>query len=78
MATHASPSTSQLLERLAARLHNLAFDFAEPSRSIQRYERMVDDGERIADEVRAAVRGCSAEPPVPIDRIVVRGNIVAR
>lgn len=52
-----APSTSDRLERLAGDLHSLAFDIAEPSRTIERSERLIAEGERIADEVRAAVRG---------------------
>jgi prefoldin subunit 5 len=48
---------AQQLERLASNLHALAFDIAEPSRSIQRIERRIAEGERVADEVRAVVRG---------------------
>ena len=48
---------AQQLERLAADLHVLAFAIAEPSRSIQRSERLIAEGERIANEVRAVVRG---------------------
>jgi hypothetical protein len=45
------------LEQLAGDLHMLAFDVAEPSRSHERVERLIAEGERIADEVRAVVRG---------------------
>ena len=47
------------LERLAYDLHALAFDVAEPSRSHDRVERLVAEGERIAAEVRAVFRGRS-------------------
>ena len=45
------------IESLAGQLHSLAFDMREPSRSIQRAERLIAEGERIADAVRAVVRG---------------------
>ena len=45
------------MERLAGQLHMLAFDMREPSRTIDRSERLIAEGERIADEVRALVRG---------------------
>lgn len=50
-------SAAYTLERLAGDLHALAFDWAEPSRSIPRLERMIAEAERIAAEVRKAVRG---------------------
>ncbi len=49
--------TPQRLEQLAHDLHALAFKMAEPSRCIQRAERLIGEGERIAAEVRATVRG---------------------
>lgn len=45
------------MERLASQLHMLAFDMREPSRTFDRSERLIAEGERIADEVRALVRG---------------------
>lgn len=48
---------SRRLEQLAGDLHSLAFDYAEPSRCHARAERMIDEGERIAREVREVVRG---------------------
>lgn len=58
MAQHGSPA--QRLERLAGDLHMLAFDMGEPSRSHERVERLIAEGERIADAVRAVVRGRGA------------------
>lgn len=57
MTSRPRSSTSVQLERLAGELHGLAFDYAEQSRSIQRADRLIADAERIAAEVRAAVRG---------------------
>lgn len=45
------------MERLAGDLHSLAFDMREPSRSISRSDRIIDEAERIASAVRAIVRG---------------------
>ena len=45
------------LEHLAGDLHSLAFDYREPPRSIERAERLINEAERIADAVRATVRG---------------------
>jgi hypothetical protein len=52
-----APTAAVRIERLADQLRNLAFDMAEPSRSVERAERLIADAERIADEVRAVVRG---------------------
>ena len=57
MARDAALSKADIIEDLAGQLHNLAFDFREPSRSIERAERMIADAERIAGEIRATVRG---------------------
>ncbi|WP_416463204.1 hypothetical protein [Sphingomonas sp. VDB2] len=51
------PHPADQMERLASELHMLAFDMREPSRSHDRVERIIDDGERIAAQVRALVRG---------------------
>lgn len=51
------PSTADHIERLAGELHMLAFDMREPSRSVDRAERIIAEGERISAEVRALVRG---------------------
>ncbi len=45
------------LERLAGEVHAAAFDWREPSRSIERCERMIARIEDIAARLRAAVRG---------------------
>lgn len=45
------------MERLAGELHSLAFDMREPSRCIERVDRLIAEGERISSEVRALVRG---------------------
>lgn len=50
-------SPADQIERLAGELHMLAFDMREPSRSIDRAERIIAEGERISAEVRALVRG---------------------
>jgi hypothetical protein len=55
MAT--APSPADHIERLAGDLQSLAFDMREPSRSIDRAERLIAEGERIAGAVRAVVRG---------------------
>lgn len=54
MATH--PIAKQL-EHLAGDLHAIAFDFDEPSRSVQESDRRIAEVERIAAAARAAVRG---------------------
>lgn len=53
-----------LLEQIAREVHALAFDVAEPSRSVARSDRMTAEGERIAaalhdagDRVRRSFRG---------------------
>ncbi|WP_240885709.1 hypothetical protein [Sphingomonas sp. SFZ2018-12] len=48
---------ARLLEQLASDLHMLAFDMAEPSRTVQRAERLIAEGERIAAQIRQIVRG---------------------
>ena len=53
----ARTDAAQRLERLARDLHSLAFDMDEPSRTHERVERLIGEGERIAREVRAVVRG---------------------
>ena len=54
----ASPADE--MERLAGELHMLAFDMREPSRSICRSERLIDEAERIAGQLRAVVRGTAS------------------
>ena len=54
MARH--PVAKQL-EQLAGDLHAIAFDFAEPSQSVQESDRRIAEVERIAAAARAAVRG---------------------
>jgi len=51
------PCPADQMERLASELHMLAFDMREPSRSHDRAERIIGDGERIAAQARALVRG---------------------
>ncbi|CAH0355326.1 hypothetical protein SPH9361_03403 [Sphingobium sp. CECT 9361] len=48
---------SRRLEQLASDLHLLAFDYGEPSHCVQRADRLIAEAERIANEVRAVVRG---------------------
>lgn len=50
-------SPADRIERLAGDLHALAFDMREPSRSTERAERIINEAERIAGDVRAVVRG---------------------
>lgn len=50
-------SQAQTLERLASDLHAVAFDFAEPARSIAFAERRIAEVERICVAARAVVRG---------------------
>ena len=45
------------LERLAADMHAVAFDFAEPAESVQVAERRIAEVERICEAARAVVRG---------------------
>jgi hypothetical protein len=54
---HVMDARARRLEQLATDVYRLAFDIAEPSRSIERSERLIAEGERIAHEVRAVVRG---------------------
>ncbi|WP_156022659.1 hypothetical protein [Sphingobium indicum] len=51
------PSPADQMERLAGELHMLAFDMREPSRSTARSDRIIDEAERIAGDVRRVVRG---------------------
>lgn len=57
MAHAPQPSTAQHLERIARDIHDLAFDFAEPARSVAEYEGRRARGEDLCDELRAVVRG---------------------
>lgn len=57
MAIAIRPSTADVLERCASDLHAVVFDFREPARSVQFSERRIAEAERIASEIRAAVRG---------------------
>lgn len=45
------------LERLDSEMHAVAFDFAEPARSVQFAEQRIAEVERICSETRAVVRG---------------------
>lgn len=45
------------LEQLAADLHAVAFDFAEPARTIAFAEQRIAEVERICARARAVVRG---------------------
>lgn len=45
------------LERLASEMHSVAFDFAEPARTVACAERRIAEVERICAEARAVVRG---------------------
>ncbi|MEN2749243.1 hypothetical protein [Sphingomonas sp. T9W2] len=51
------PTVAKELEHLAGDLHAIAFDFAEPSHSIQESDRRIAEVERIVARARAAVRG---------------------
>lgn len=55
--THSPLSKGRQFEQLARELHDLAFDYDEPSRSTQRSDVLIARGEDIADRVRAVVRG---------------------
>lgn len=58
MATMPAPLTrSQQLERYAQDLYGLAFDVDEPSRTVERSDRLTAEGERIAAGIRAVFRG---------------------
>jgi hypothetical protein len=64
MAQQAHAQRSRELEHIASDIHSLAFDVAEPSRSIARSDSLTAEGERIAaalhaaaNEVRALFRG---------------------
>ena len=54
MALPAHIAQSRALEHIASDVHNLAFEVAEPSRSIVRSDRMTAEGERIAAALQAA------------------------
>lgn len=51
------PCPADQMERLAGELQMLAFDMRESSRCARRAERLIDEGERIAANVRAVVCG---------------------
>lgn len=51
------PDAAKELEHLAGDLHAIAFDFAEPSASVQESDRRIAEVERIAARARAVVRG---------------------
>jgi hypothetical protein len=53
----AQPATADVLERCAADLHGVAFDFREERRSTAVSEDLIDQVERICATARAAVRG---------------------
>lgn len=58
MATRQAPLTvAQQIERFAADLHDMAFDFMEPARSHGEAESRIARVEDLADRLRAAVRG---------------------
>jgi hypothetical protein len=48
---------AERLEKLAGELHAVAFDFAEPARSVQFADRRIAEVERICADARAVVRG---------------------
>jgi hypothetical protein len=50
---------SRELERLASEMHAIAFDFAEPARSVRESDRRTEEVERICAAARAVVRGRS-------------------
>lgn len=60
MAARPAPSITQTLEAIARDVHALAFDYAEPARSIRDAEGRIARAEDIAAEIRAAVRGRGA------------------
>lgn len=58
MATQPAPLTiTQRLERIAAQVHDMAFDFMEPARSVRDAEARIARVEDLAQALRAAVRG---------------------
>jgi hypothetical protein len=58
MASQPAPLTiAQQLERIAADVHDMAFDFMEPARSHRDAEGRIARVEDLADRLRAAVRG---------------------
>lgn len=60
MPQRANIAQSRALENLASDVYNLAFEVAEPSRSIVRSDRMTAEGERIAAALRATAVEASA------------------
>lgn len=57
MATAPRTTVADLLQRLAGDMHAVAFDFAEPARSVTFAEQRIAEVERICAAARAAVRG---------------------
>lgn len=55
---------ADVLEHCATDLHNVAFDFREPARSVQFAEWRIAEVERIAAVMREAVRGRAVGPLV--------------
>ena len=53
----ARPVTADVLERCAAELHSVAFDYREPRRSASHADQLIAEVERIVGVARAAVRG---------------------
>lgn len=55
--TAARPSIAEQIERIAGQVHDAAFDFTEPAKTINQAEARIARVEDLADALRAAVRG---------------------
>jgi hypothetical protein len=57
MATAFKPTTADHVEAIGMRLLRIAEDMASPSRHHGRSDRLIEDVEQAAQDLRAAVRG---------------------
>lgn len=55
--TASRPTIAEQLERMAGDLHDMAFDFIEPAKSIAQVEGRIARVEDLADALRRVVRG---------------------
>lgn len=57
MTTRYKPTTADVVEAIGMRRLRIAEDMASPSRHVGRIERLIQDVEEAASDLRAAVRG---------------------
>jgi hypothetical protein len=57
MSARCKPMTAQLVEAIGMRLLRIAEDMTSPSRHHGRSDRLIEDVEQAAQDLRAAVRG---------------------